>query len=177
MSFAFKFDPSIFGAHRGASFSDCKRYRYLLWRAWDVKGPMANFIMLNPSTADDENDDPTITRISARAKAAGFGSLMVTNAYAFRATEPVVLKKLARAGGDPIGPLNDAAVMTMATRSAGVVVGWGAHIDQVVPGRQQLLFDLLRGAGVKYHALGWNAAGTPKHPLYVGYDIKSEIGL
>lgn len=169
---------TMLGQHTGAAFSDCRYYRYLLWRSWDLKLPMANLIMLNPSIADGEINDPTIVRVTARVKAANFGSFVVTNAYSYIATDPATLKRFARRGGDPIGPRGNAAIMSIASRAKAVVVAWGSHIDQVIPGRQAAIYDLLRGGGITWYTIGMNEkSGTPKHPLFVGYDIKSPIGI
>lgn len=176
--FQFQFDPNGFGSpHSGAIISDCKLYRYALWRSWDLTLPMANFILLNPSTADAEHDDPTIVRLATRAKQAKYGALVVTNAYAFRATKPDDLKSFARGGGDPIGPQNERALVTFASQSKAVVLGWGTHVDEVIAERQSAIYALLRAAGVTWHTLGLNADGSPKHPLYVAYSKRTTAGV
>src|SRR3954454_21911255 len=86
-----------------AVFSKCNRYRYRLDRIWDEARPPLAFGMLNPSTADHERNDATIERCERRARALGFGSLIVWNLFAFRSTKPSTLK----AQDDPIGPKND----------------------------------------------------------------------
>ena len=176
--FQFQFDAPTFGTpHCGAIMSDDKLYRYALWRMWDASLPVANFVLLNPSTADDEIDDPTIVRLCRRAKQAKYGAVSVTNAYAYRATKPDVLKRFARDGGNPMGPLNDRAIIAFASTSRAVVLGWGRHIDEVVPDRQATIYALLRAAGVTWHTLGLNSDGTPKHPLYVPYSIVTPQGV
>ena len=89
-----------------AVYSPCERYRYLLTRTWDRAGPKALFVMLNPSTATELQNDPTVERCERRARALGFGAFRVTNIFAFRATDPRVM----RADPDPVGPGNDAAI-------------------------------------------------------------------
>src|SRR6185503_21318596 len=77
----------------GAKFSPCRRWRYLLWRQWDAAKPVANFLMLNPSTADEVKLDPSCTRARRYAEAWGYGGLIVTNVFGFRDTNPLGLKK------------------------------------------------------------------------------------
>jgi len=83
----------------GARFSRCRRWRTLLWRRWDQALPVANFLMLNPSTADEVQLDPSCTRAHRYAERWGFGGLIVTNLFAWRATDPDEMK----AAGDPVG--------------------------------------------------------------------------
>ena len=75
-----------------AVFSDCRKYRYALWRVWDESKPVAVFIGLNPSTADEVNDDPTVKRCVNFAQEWGYGGLCMANLFAFMATDPEVLK-------------------------------------------------------------------------------------
>ena len=83
----------------GATFSPCRRWRYLLWRRWDAAKPVANFLMLNPSTADEVKLDPTCARARDYAERWGYGALIVTNIFAFRNTDPDQMK----AAKDPVG--------------------------------------------------------------------------
>lgn len=78
----------MFEEFSGASFSECRKYRYLLWRVWDESKPAAVFLMLNPSTADDVDNDPTVERCQRRVHALGYGSLKVVNIFAYRSTIP-----------------------------------------------------------------------------------------
>lgn len=176
-AFTFEDTTTYGGAHSGAIISDDKRYRYALWRQWDASRPGCNFVLLNPSTADADHDDATIIRLSARAKAAGFGSLAVTNAYAFRATDPNFLKRFAKTGGDPVGPQNERALYAFGKSAKAVLIGWGAHIDDVVPDRHKWMLTFFREAGIDVHDLGRNSDGTPKHPLYISYNVRSAVGL
>ena len=147
-----------------ALFSDCERYRYLLTRVWDGRGPRALFVMLNPSTADEFRNDPTVERCERRARALGFGAFRVTNIFAFRATDPKVM----RAAEDPIGPGNDDAILSSARDWADTVVcAWGNHGAHL--GRGEAVAAMLRAAGVRTHHLGLSRTGHPKHPLYIGY--------
>ncbi len=93
-------------ARSTAVYSDCERYRYLLTRVWNPDGPRALFVMLNPSTATEVQNDPTVERCERRARALGFGGFRVTNIFAWRDTDPRAM----RAAADPVGPANDAAI-------------------------------------------------------------------
>lgn len=154
----------------GAMLSDDKVYRYALWRVWDKRKPYALFVLLNPSTADAEMNDPTVTRLIKRARNAGHGALVVVNAFAYRATDPDTLKRFARDGGNPIGPMNDETIAKWAKHAQAAILGWGRHCDDVVPGRSKAIIDLLAAIGVPTFAIGVNNDGSPKHPLYAAYN-------
>jgi hypothetical protein len=123
--------------------------------------------MLNPSTADHEHNDPTIERCERRARTLGFGSLIVWNLFAFRATDPRLLKKTP----DPVGPENDKfisdALAEIKHHNGTVVVGWGTHGDLF--GRHFQVLEIASGFDVALYCLGTTSAGQPKHPLYVSY--------
>ena len=106
-----------------AQFSPCRRWRYTLQRTWDANLPSINFLLLNPSTADENRNDPTVERCQRRAERMGYGALFVTNIFAWRSTDPVVLNQVP----DPVGPDNDDAIMARASQCALVVCGWGNH--------------------------------------------------
>jgi len=145
----------------GATFSPCRRWRYLLWRRWDAAKPAANFLMLNPSTADEVKLDPTCARARDYAERWGYGALVVTNVFAFRNTDPARMK----AAQDPVGPGNDAAIVR-AAREAGIVVcAWGNHGGFL--GRSTQVLEKLKANGIRLHALRVNAGGEPAHPLYL----------
>ncbi len=108
-----------------ATLSNCRRYRYDLWRRWDDSKPFAMFIGLNPSTADETLDDPTIRRCINFAKSWGYGGLCMTNLFAFRATDPADMKT-----HEEDRWACDANLLQIANHSAkaGVVVAaWGVH--------------------------------------------------
>jgi hypothetical protein len=143
----------------GATFSPCRRWRYLLWRRWDAAKPVANFLMLNPSTADEVKLDPTCSRARDFAERWGYGALIVTNVFAWRATDPADMK----ATKDPVGPGNDAAIVKAARESALVVCAWGNHgafLDRSAQVKSLLKKNRL-------HVLRLNANGEPAHPLYL----------
>lgn len=145
----------------GATFSSCRRWRYLLWRCWDGAKPAANFLMLNPSTADETKLDPTCARARDYAERWGYGALIVTNVFAWRATDPDEMKAIA----DPVGPGNDRAIACAAREAAIVVCAWGNHGAHRDGARRVL--EVLRKAGVATHALRVNRSGQPAHPLYL----------
>lgn len=151
-----------------ATYSDCEKFRYALTRIWDPKGTRINFLMLNPSTATEVQNDPTVERCERRARALGHGAFRVTNIFAFRATDPKVM----RAAPDPIGPENDAAILDAATWADAVVCAWGTHGAHMDRGRH--VEGLLRGADLNLLHLGLSKAGHPKHPLYIGYAVQPE---
>ena len=146
-----------------AVYSPCQRYRYSLTRVWDTAGTRATFVMLNPSTATEFQNDPTVERCERRARALGFGAFCVTNIFAFRATDPRVM----RAEADPIGPGNDAAIQRAALWAKTVICAWGTH--GVHRDRGAHVEHLLRATGQPLMHLGLTQGGTPRHPLYVGY--------
>ena len=151
-----------------AVYSPCERYRYALTRTWDTGGDKALFVMLNPSTATEVQNDPTVERCERRARALGFGAFRVTNIFAWRDTDP---KKM-RAAPDPVGPANDAAIRDGALWADRVICAWGAHGAHLERG--PAVEALLRETGVSLHHLGLTKAGHPKHPLYIGYATQPE---
>lgn len=148
---------------KGATFSPCRSYRYTLWRAWDRSRPTCMFLMLNPSTADEVDNDPTVERCERRAREMGFGGLVVCNLFAFRATDPEAMK----AAPDPIGPDNDKYILDAAFCAGMIVCAWGNHGQH--RGRSEQVVSLLRSNWLKLYVLQLNGSGEPKHPLYVGY--------
>jgi hypothetical protein len=144
----------------GASFSRCRKWRYLLWRQW-ADGPSANFLMLNPSTADEVKLDPSCTRARVYAERWGFGALVVTNLFAWRATDPDEMK----AARDPVGLQNDQSILKAAQEADLVVCAWGNHGAHL--GRSKKVLELLNRNKASLHALRLNANGEPAHPLYL----------
>lgn len=145
-----------------AVLSDDQRYRYLLTREWVRGAPKLTFVMLNPSTADATQDDPTIRRCISFAKREGFGGVRVVNLYAFRATDPkVMLREI-----DPVGPGNDSHI-TGACLERTVVVAWGAN---AAPYRVKEVLRILDRCRARVVSLGTTASGAPRHPLYVKGD-------
>lgn len=142
---------------RDAVLSTCENYRYELTRHWG-DGPVLEFIMLNPSTADGRDDDPTIRRCVGFGKAWGYGSLVVHNLYAFRATDPRALQYAA----DPIGPDNYAYLSS--SDADFTVAAWGANSAATSWWNGAVAETLSRR---KMFCLGTTKNGFPRHPLYV----------
>lgn len=166
MSEQLEFGPAIDGGTRlggGAIISGCGRYRYELTRRWDDGGPLLEWIMLNPSTADADQDDPTVRRCIAFAKRWGYGGIVVHNLYALRATSPGVLIGYGTRPIHAIGPDNlDYLRSDDARRADCTIAAWGAH----AAGLWWHEFGL-RIERDRLFCLGTNQGGSPKHPLYV----------
>lgn len=140
-----------------ATFSPCRTFRYSLSRTWDADLPRVVFVGLNPSTADESTDDPTVRRCIGFARSWGFGRLVLVNLFAYRATDPDELLQVS----DPIGPANDASVLTQVQSADRVVVAWGA--GGTILGRDQHVLSLLPPPD----CLGKTKGGVPRHPLYI----------
>jgi len=146
-----------------AIYSDCEGYRYSLTRVWDAGRGRVLFVMLNPSTATEVRNDPSVERCERRARALGYGAFRVCNIFAWRATDPAEM----RAQADPVGPDNDAAIADGCAWADAVVCAWGTHGAHL--GRGAAVAALIRAAGVTPLVLGLSKAGHPRHPLYVPY--------
>lgn len=152
-----------------AVYSDCERYRYSLTRVWEPGGRKVLFVMLNPSTATEVQNDPTVERCERRARALGFGGFRVTNIFAWRDTDP---RKM-RAAADPVGPDNDEAIAESAAWADQVICAWGTHGAHMARGAA--VEALLRKTGQPLYHLGLTKAGHPKHPLYIAYAKQPEL--
>ena len=152
-----------------AHVSNCGSYRYSLTREWARPSPAANdkggsaclFVMLNPSTADGMDDDPTIRRCVSFANSWGYGRLVVCNLFALRATDPRALYKSA----DPVGSLNVVTVAANVVEAGLIVCAWGVYGHLKNAG--SLFVDGCRRNGHAVHHLGLTTAGHPRHPLYL----------
>lgn len=147
-----------------AIFSTDRRHRYALWRRWDVEKACLNFIMLNPSTADEIKNDPTVERCERRARAAGYGGLLITNIFSLRSTDPAALYTDA----EPTDDINDTSIMNTAKRAGKIICAWGTH--GALRDRGNQVAAMLTAAGFDLYALKITGAGQPGHPLYIGYD-------
>lgn len=144
-----------------ATLSPCGLYRYTLTREWG-SGPRMLFVMLNPSTADADKDDPTIRRCIAFAKREGCGSLEVVNLHAYRTPDPRMLWSAQAIGVDIIGPNNRGHILDARRRADIVVCAWGANP-----------VDKQYAAAVSFApvwCLGTTKDGSPRHPLFVRAD-------
>lgn len=139
-------------------------YRYNLWRLWDDR-PHAVFIMLNPSTADASEDDPTIRRCMGFARSWGYGGICVVNLFAYRSTDPRALASVP----DPVGPRNDQQIDATLGGADLVVAAWGAH--GTLGARSATVRALVEKHRPLYH-LGLTKNGSPRHPLYLRSDTQ-----
>ena len=154
-------DDLFTGDYSGAIFSPCRTWRYVLWRTWDKSQAPVMFIGLNPSTADESEDDPTIRRCIGFAKSWGYGGLLMLNIFAFRATLPEDMRK----ADDPVGPENNTYLKQYASEAGIVVAAWGCngmHFNRE-PEVKEMIQPL--------YCLGVTQAGHPKHPLYLRGDL------
>lgn len=151
---------------RTARLSGDGRSRYVLTREWG-DGPRVTWMMLNPSKADAETDDPTVIRTIGFSKAWGFGSLAVVNLFPLRATDPkVILPRIGRTSPESnldIG-WNRTAVIEEA-RGRVVVAAWGARVGSLYYAKE--LASRAQEVATAMICLGLTADGNPKHPLYV----------
>ena len=148
--------------NKNATFSDCRKYRYALSRTWNGKKKTILFIGLNPSTANEKIDDPTIRRCINYAQNWGYGSLLMVNLFAYRATMPSELKNVK----NPIGNDNDLQIIELSKKADIAVAAWGnegtlLNRDKEV---KKILPNLM--------CLKINKSGQPSHPLYQKKDLK-----
>lgn len=142
-------------------------YRYRLTRRWGTSKLIAAFIMLNPSTADAQVDDPTIRRCMGFARSWGYDGIHVVNLFALRSPNPEDLRDNLEAGIDPVGPDNDRHVSEVCGRTAKCIAAWGAHPFARDRARAVMA---LKGVGSVVECLGTTKDGSPRHPLYVRAD-------
>jgi len=156
---------------RSAVISDDGRYRYRLVRRWS-DAPLVAFIMLNPSTADANEDDPTIRRCEGFARAWGHGGLLVANLFAFRATDPRELVAAIDRGDDAVGPDNNEAIRRLVTAAdvSLLVAAWGTR--GYLGGRDAEVCRFVRESGRELCALRVSKDGFPGHPLYLPAALK-----
>lgn len=147
---------------KGAIFSEQRTYRYALWRMWSATKKPLMTIGLNPSTANEITDDPTITRLIGRAAKEGFGGLLMANLYAYVSTDP---NALIRGKIETVGVLNDYYLRQMILLSEKQLCAWGTFT-----GIDKRATEVLKFIAEPY-CLGTNRNGSPKHPLYIGYNV------
>lgn len=145
-----------------AVLSPCTNYRYRLTRRWSTGQGTVVFIGLNPSTADERNDDPTILKCIRFAKSWGYAELCMLNLFAWRSTDLSVLSLV----DDPVGPDNDAHLFEAAQSARCVIGAWGNHGNLLDRSNRvrSMLPDL--------HGLRLNKNGEPSHPLYLPARLK-----
>lgn len=147
----------------GASFSPCRKWRYSLWRIWEPSRPRVAFIGLNPSTADETEDDPTVRRCINYAKTWNFGGMYMFNIFGVRATDP----RQMLADDEPVGPYNDDFIIDEISQCQRIVCCWGSHGSHMK--RSDEVLEILKSK--KLFCFGLNNNGEPKHPLYLKKDL------
>ena len=151
-----------FLVNKNATFSDCRKYRYTLSRTWNCKKKTILFIGLNPSTADEKIDDPTIRRCINYAQNWGYGSLLMVNLFAYRATMPTELKNVK----NPIGNDNDLHIIELSKKADLAVAAWGNEGSLLNRDKEvKIIIPILM-------CLKINKSGQPAHPLYQKKDLK-----
>lgn len=151
----------------GAEFSPCRKHRYVLWRRWNWQG-YANqvmFIGLNPSVANETDNDRTLNRCIGFAKAWGFGGMLMMNAFAIVETD----RKLAMGDPDRLGPGNDEALSYRSSQVGMIVAAWGADCPVE---REQEICELLQRP---IHCIEFTKERRPKHPLYIRADAQPQL--
>lgn len=152
----------------GAWFDPTGLYRYSLWREWSTSHSRVAFVMLNPSTANATQNDPTIRRCMQFAKGWGYGSLEVVNLFAYRTPCPAQLHQV----HNPVGDDNDRALLTAAERAAMLLIAWGngGRLYE----RDRTVLNWLAAIRPVY-CLGTNQSGQPCHPLYLRSDTQPRL--
>lgn len=157
--------------HSTARVSNDLVYRYDLQRTWVPKSKVMLYIMLNPSTADGESDDPTIRVCMGRAERMGYGKITVVNLFAYRATDPRELYRL------PceriIGPENDYYIREHLAYADYVICAWGNHGNLYQ--RDLQVREIIKRYEVPVHHLGLTLEGQPRHPLRISYSRQPEL--
>ena len=148
--------------NKTANFSSCRKYRYSLSRIWDKQKKFVLFIGLNPSTADEKVDDPTIRRCVNYAKNWGYGGFMIVNLFAYRTTLPSNLKKVKY----PVGSENDKYIVKLSKKADITVAAWGDNGN--LYSRDKQILSLVPNL----MCLKINKSGQPAHPLYLKKDLK-----
>lgn len=145
----------------GAVFDEpARKYRYRLWRRWGEE-PSVCFLMLNPSTADEYELDPTLRRCAGFAKRWGAGGIEILNLFALRSTDPDGIYTM----DDPVGPDNDRTIRALASVTPEIVVAWGVHGSWM--NRAEAVLEILRQTECVPLCLGVTKDGHPRHPLYL----------
>lgn len=149
-------------SNTGAIFSKDRIYRYALWRIWNRHKPKVMFICLNPSTADEINNDPTLNRCISYSKSWNYGGVIITNLFAYRSTNPENLKYAKY----PVGKKNDRWIKSFSKKSDKTVCAWGNNGKFL--NRAEKVTKFFK----KKYCIGVNKSGEPSHPLYQPKDLK-----
>jgi hypothetical protein len=148
-----------------AEISTCKQYRYVLWRSWGGGEGTAVFIGLNPSTADEQTDDPTLRRCVSLARSWGMSGIVMVNLFAYRSTDPAKLKIVS----NPVGPENNRHILNCCHTANQIIAAWGNRGK--LSGRDREVVRLLKSRHLPLFCLGTTKLGQPRHPLYVRRDV------
>ncbi len=149
--------------NNGAIFSDCKKYRFVLWRIWNKNKPYIMFIGLNPSTANENIDDPTIKRVTKLANRWGYGGIYMLNLFPFITPDPEKLNVY----NNPFAK-NDQWISTIHAKCEKIIFAWGSFKE--AKARERAIKSKFKGLALKI-----NIDGSPRHPLYVRNDTKAII--
>jgi len=155
---------NLFENDSNAIFSEDRKYRYALWRIWDAEKPKIMFIGLNPSTANEDQNDPTIRRVIRFAKDWGYGGVYMMNLFAVVSADPKVLLTCENPVMD-----NDYWLKATKRKCMDVLFAWGNFKEAYSRAKQ--VEAMFSGA----YCLGKNKNGTPKHPLYISANQKQLI--
>lgn len=158
---------NLTGTKNTAVYSLCEKYRFFLERVWDANTPPLVMLMLNPSTATELQNDPTVERCERRARQNGYGGLQVLNIFSLRSTDPKNLYQTI----DPVGKYNDFFIRLILKQNAkndNIVCGWGTHGR--LNNREQKIFSFFEKENILPMAFKWTKTGHPQHPLYISYD-------
>ena len=148
-----------------------KCYRYTLKRVWNAKLPSLMWLMMNPSVATEIGDDRTVAKCQRYARAWGYGSMFVGNTFAYRCTDQERLTEVT----DPVGPENDAALLTMAQQAGMVIAAYGTPRIKSLHARGPQVVSMLQQHGIVVHAMKIGANGRPCHPLYLPAALKPVV--
>ena len=146
---------------KDAILSEDRKYRYVLSRIWDESKPLVVIIGLNPSTADEKDDDNTIKKCINFSKNWGYGGLYMWNLFAFRATAPSDMFN----ASSPIGEENSKYIEKYSKLSDKVICAWGNNGNFKNRSKEVLL-----NIENKFY-LKLNKTGEPAHPLYLNKNL------
>lgn len=159
------------GMDSGAEFDPTRTYRYRLWRTWDPTAGRVAWVMLNPSTADEVELDPTLRRCRGFTACWGYGGFDVVNLFALRSTDPTALvDHQQRTGQSPVGERNDGAILRTCRAADLVIAAWGRWGSLFERGED--VGRMLLRNNLDVHILGRTAEGYPQHPLYLRKNLE-----
>ncbi len=167
-------DQLPFGFDDGATLSACRQYRYRLWRTWGDRDRRCVFVGVNPSTADEREDDPTIRKCVGFAKRWGFGAIDMVNLFAWRDTDQRGLLT----APNPVGIENDCRILQAFDGATRIVFAWGrgktAPVRKIIRMRVAAESAMLRYGRAERGCLGRTEDGFPRHPLMLAYETRFE---